>query len=114
MSESSLWVVGVSVAFFLASVILWWRGSVQLEKASLLVNQGATLIDVDTPEDFAAAHHPGAKNIPLEELDQRTAELGPLEHPVVICGRGLRRLRATLALRARGYRLVLNVGDSDW
>ncbi len=114
MNSSELWVVGVSVAFFAASVALWWRGWAQLEKAQALILQGATVIDVDTPEDYASVHHPGAKNIPLEELDVRTAELGPPDNPVVVCGRWVRRLRATSVLRGLGYRFVVDVGAHDW
>jgi rhodanese-related sulfurtransferase len=41
-----------------------------------------TLIDVRTPEEFAAGHLPGARNIPVEELPRRLTEI-PRDKPVV-------------------------------
>ncbi|WP_256679159.1 rhodanese-like domain-containing protein, partial [Pseudomonas sp. MWU12-2323] len=36
---------------------------------------GMALLDVRSPQEFAQGHLPGAINIPLEELEQRLAEL---------------------------------------
>jgi rhodanese-related sulfurtransferase len=38
-----------------------------------------TVLDVRPPEEYAAGHVPGAVNIPLQELEQRLAELGNQE-----------------------------------
>ncbi len=42
-----------------------------------LVANGATLVDVRTTEEFAAGHLRGAVNLPVAELRDRLAELGP-------------------------------------
>jgi rhodanese-related sulfurtransferase len=40
------------------------------------------IVDVRSREDFQASHLPGAINIPLEELDRRSAELDPAKPTV--------------------------------
>lgn len=74
------------------------------------------LIDVRTPGEFAGGHVPGAKNLPLDELDGRVGELGPAGAEVyVICQSGGRSARAGSALVARGYRPVdVRGGTSAW
>ena len=39
------------------------------------MGQAPPLIDVRTPEEYRAGHIPGAINIPLQEFEQRFAEL---------------------------------------
>ncbi len=65
------------------------------------------LIDVRTPAEFAEGHVPGAKNIPLDQLDARLSELGSAEAEVyVICRSGARSMRASDTLAERGLRPV--------
>lgn len=80
------------------------------------VEAGATLVDVRTPEEFAAGHLPGAVNIPVDELPQRLGELGPPEKPLVVyCHTGRRATRAEKVLREHGFQHVLNLGPmSAW
>lgn len=40
-----------------------------------LVAEGATLVDVRTPEEFASGHLEGARNIPVDQIAERAAEL---------------------------------------
>ena len=69
-----------------------------------LVRNGARLLDVRTPDEFAAQHLPGAMNIPVDQLPARAAELGPTSGLVVVyCRSGARSARATAILRAAGY-----------
>jgi|SwirhisoilCB3_FD_contig_51_5075082_length_455_multi_1_in_0_out_0_2 rhodanese-related sulfurtransferase len=41
------------------------------------------VIDVRSPEDYAAGHVPGAENIPADELERHLAEI-PKDKPVVV------------------------------
>lgn len=41
------------------------------------------VIDVRSPEDYAAGHIPGAENIPADELERHLAEI-PKDKPVVV------------------------------
>lgn len=80
------------------------------------VGRGAFLLDVRTPEEFAAGHVPGAINIPVDQLEQRLGELGPTDAPIVVyCHSGRRSARAARLLDKQGYRDVLDVGPKpDW
>lgn len=41
-----------------------------------------TIVDVRSPDEYAAGHVSGALNIPLDELEERSAEI-PQDRPVV-------------------------------
>ena len=84
------------------------------ELASRL-EQGAPLIDVRQPDEFAEARVPQAVLIPLAELPDRVGEL-PTDTPLlVICRSGARSLSACEHLRQHG-REALNVagGTLAW
>lgn len=74
-----------------------------------LVADGASLVDVRTPEEFAGKHVGGAKNIPIDELDTRMTEI-PKDKPVVVyCASGARSSAAAKMLKSAGYD-VIDVG----
>ena len=77
----------------------WIAGS----EARALVEDGAVLLDVRTDDEFSAGHVDGAKNIPVDDLNQRLTEL-PRESPIVVyCGSGRRAHRAAVQLESAGY-----------
>ncbi|MEZ5322724.1 MAG: rhodanese-like domain-containing protein [Microthrixaceae bacterium] len=54
----------------------------------------ATVIDVRETDEYNAGHVPGATNLPLSTLAERSAEV-PTDRPVlVICQKGGRSMRA--------------------
>ena len=61
--------------------------SISWEEAQWLVddtpNRDVVFLDVRQPKEYAAGHLPGAKLIPLGDLDTRLSELG-LNQPIVI------------------------------
>lgn len=86
------------------------------EQAHRWVDDGALLLDVRTPEEFAAGHVEGAVNIPVQNLAERMAEVGPQDRPVVVyCRSGARSARATAMLKEAGYQQLLDLGPmSAW
>ena len=74
--------------------------------ASLLV------LDVRTPEEFAAGHVPGALNIPYTYLPARSAELASDKDVVIYCATGIRAERAASRLRENGFTRLLHL-DGD-
>lgn len=74
------------------------------------------LVDVRTPAEFAGGHVPGAKNVPIDELDARLGELGAPGDPVyVICQSGGRSARASASLAEKGYPAVnVTGGTGAW
>jgi rhodanese-related sulfurtransferase len=79
--------------------------------AKALVKDGARLVDVRSPQEFAAGHVPGAVNIPYDEVERRAAEVGPPSTPVVLyCRTGRRSGIAAETLERLGYRHVYDLG----
>ena len=70
---------------------------------------GATLIDVREPDEYEAAHVPGAQPIPLGTVPDRIAEVPADGSVYVICAMGGRSLKAAEFYRANGIDAI-NVG----
>lgn len=49
-----------------------------------LLDQGAQLVDVLGEDEFASDHLPGAINIPLKRLDEKTVSKLDRERPVLV------------------------------
>jgi phage shock protein E len=82
--------------------------------AKKLVADGALLLDVRTPEEFAEKHLDGAKNIPVGDLEKRLTEVGDKNRPVVVyCRSGRRSETAKGILLKAGFKRVENLGSID-
>jgi rhodanese-related sulfurtransferase len=64
------------------------------------------LIDVRQPDEFRAGHIPGARLIPLSELDKRMKELSKEKEIVCVCASGSRSTSATRMLLKAGYNAI--------
>ena len=73
------------------------------EEARRLVEEGAQLVDVRADHEWEAGRIPGAKHVPLAELNERTGEIEPDRPVVLYCRGGTRSSMATEALAAAGY-----------
>lgn len=73
------------------------------DEAKQLVLEGAQLVDVRTPKEYAGQHLDGATNIPVSEIDSRYGELSREKPVVVYCRSGARSSRAAAALRGQGF-----------
>lgn len=72
------------------------------------------LIDVRSPSEFAAAHIPGAVNIPLDQIESRLDDL-PGNPLILVCQMGTRaRMTATLLESCRRDLAVLEGGTAAW
>jgi rhodanese-related sulfurtransferase len=67
------------------------------------------LLDVRTPDEFAAGHIPEGINIPIDELRLRIGELPSDRQIAVYCQVGQRGYLATRILRQKGFNAV-NIG----
>jgi len=75
----------------------------------------ATVLDVRTADEFADGHLPSARNVPLDEIGMRLAEIeqsaGAKDRPVVVyCGSGARSAKAKAELEVAGFTHVVNGG----
>ena len=87
--------------------------------ARKLIAEGAVVLDVRTPEEFADGHLPNATNIPHHRVAANIADVDKLvgadkTKPIVIyCASGGRASQARQALQAAGYSHVVNGGGFD-
>ena len=68
----------------------------------------AMLIDVREPKEYNVGHIPGARNIPLSQIDIVSLEK---KSPIfVYCLRGARSRKAVRILKNNGYRNAVSIG----
>ena len=80
------------------------------DRARQLVAEGASLLDVRTPDEFRQDALPGALNIPVQILGDRFGEL-PRDKPVVVyCASGMRSASAAQFLERCGFTQVYDLG----
>jgi rhodanese-related sulfurtransferase len=74
------------------------------------------LLDVRRPDEVAICALAGAVHLPMDELQDRLAELNPEKETVVYCHHGVRSLSVTIFLRNQGFRNVssLSGGIDRW
>jgi rhodanese-related sulfurtransferase len=87
-------------------------------QAVLLINKGATVLDLRAPAEFSAGHIINARNIPLGELDARAADVDKLKgQPLLLCcksGSEAASAAARLVKRGLGPVHVLKGGLAAW
>jgi len=73
------------------------------------------LVDVRTPEEYAAGHLPTAINLPVSEIGSRPPTDDKSALIVVYCASGARSARSKSILEALGYTAVVDFGAiSRW
>lgn len=79
------------------------------------IEQQALIVDVRTPEEFAAGHYPGAINIPHETILDGLNQLGVKADTAVIlyCRSGNRSGQAEQALKEKGFTQAKNAGGLE-
>jgi rhodanese-related sulfurtransferase len=109
----------LSVALASGSMLLWpvlkGAGAAGLTPAAavqLINREKAVVVDVCETEEFAAGHIVGARNIPLNQLEDKLAGIAknkalPL---ILVCQSGARSGRAVLMARKLGYEQAQSLG----
>jgi len=74
------------------------------------------IIDVREPHEYHSGHIPGAKHIPLGELQSRVTEIDQNQETVVVCHSGGRSSVACNFLHSAGFSNHYNLmgGMSAW
>ena len=74
--------------------------------------QGAIIVDVREPDEYSAGHIPGAKLLPLGNLNKLAAtELPDLDATILVyCRSGARSNMGAQVLASLGYTHVLDIG----
>jgi rhodanese-related sulfurtransferase len=114
------------VAFASGAMLLWptvgrglRAGGVSANDAVLLMNrEKAVVVDVSETEEYATGHITGARNIPLNQLEQALPQqVKNKSLPVVlVCPNGGRAQRALAIAKNLGYdkAVVLGGGLAAW
>ena len=76
---------------------------VSAAEAKQIVESGAAVVDVRTDGEFQAGHIPGARHIPVAEVQQHAAEFDGSKPVVVYCRSGNRSGPVADAFAASGF-----------
>lgn len=103
----------VNMAALVASNLMAGRfKQVRVSEVRELVENGAVIIDVREPNEFANGNIKGAINIPLSQFRERMNEI-PKDVPVYVhCRSSQRSYNAVMALENSGYDNVYNISGS--
>lgn len=85
-------------------------GNSNNEQLAAIVKQGAFLVDVRTPAEFAEGHVKGSTNIPLDQVSNQMAKFKDKQNIVVFCRSGNRSGQAKSILEQNGFSNVTNGG----
>lgn len=89
---------------------------VDVATAAQMVRDGALLLDIREPFEFALCRIAGSREIPMRQLPEHLADL-PRDQPILaLCHHGARSMRVTQFLRAHGFTQATNVagGIDAW
>lgn len=118
MKNKILWAITAVLGLMLVMQQLQASQGVDVKTAQSMVSQGALLLDVREPSEYAAVHAVNAKLLPLGQVKSRLQELEAFkDQPVaVICRSGRRSAQAVAMLQEAGFTQVVNVqgGTSAW
>jgi rhodanese-related sulfurtransferase len=102
-----------AVAILSGGMLLWptlsgtaGAGSVNASEAVQLINrEKAAVVDVCGPDEFAAGHVGGARNVPLGELEAKLPGLvkNTATPVILVCASGMRSRRAVAIAKKLGY-----------
>jgi rhodanese-related sulfurtransferase len=68
-----------------------------------LLKDGASIIDVRTPGEYAEGHVKGSINIPLDRLEQQLTKIPGGKPVITVCRSGMRSGQAVQVLKAQGF-----------
>jgi phage shock protein E len=95
----------VFIAYFLGKNLFTKK------KIRAAIAEGAVVVDVRTPSEYAGGHYEGAINIPVDSISGKLEKIGPKDKPVIVyCASGSRSSAAAGILKAAGYQRVVNAG----
>lgn len=114
MNWNDNWLLpGVLAAIVIAFLVFKSAGHISAKDALAYLKQGALVIDVRSPGEFASGHLARAINIPLDQLEAALPQRVPDKAQVLLlhCASGTRSGLAKSKLRGMGYANAFNLGS---
>jgi rhodanese-related sulfurtransferase len=119
------WIVVVIVIVAVAGFVVFQQSqrtalpiptAVTVEQAAKMRDQGAFMLDVREPSEWAQFHIPGANLIPLGSLPSRLSEVPKDRQVVVVCRTGVRSAQGRDILIKAGFTNVTSMtgGMNQW
>jgi rhodanese-related sulfurtransferase len=115
------WGFGLVVLLLLMFILSGCTSSgyetINTEQAKQLIDaKSVEIIDVRTPEEYAAGHVPGSKLLPLQEIDTWYSNLDPNKKYLMVCRSGNRSGQASDYLAGKGFTHIVNMagGMNNW
>src|SRR5699024_11818428 len=113
------WILIIGIALFILKRFLPVKGisNITIEEAKNKVgDKNIQFIDVRTPGEYKANHRKPFKNIPLDQLADKSKSLDKEKEVVVICQSGMRSRKASQILKKQGFQEISNVkgGMGAW
>ena len=78
---------------------------------SEMIANGAVILDVRTPKEYATGHVKGSINIPVDQLRNKLNKLPKDKAIITCCASGMRSATAKTILKANGFNEVHNGGS---
>lgn len=76
-----------------------------------LIEQGALIVDVRTPAEYATGHIEGSINIPMDKISKSISKLKDKQPIITCCASGARSRAAEGILKSAGIEAVYNGGS---
>ncbi len=86
-------------------------GTTDNSKLSEVIQEGAFLVDVRSPGEFASGSVKGAVNVPLDKIGSQLTKFKGKKNIVVFCQSGNRSGQAKSILEKNGVQNVINGGS---
>ena len=81
-----------------------------MEEIKQIIEKGALIIDVRTPEEYKEGHIQGSLSIPLNEIEDSLSWLQKEVPTVLVCASGSRSAQALEILKNNGFEKIYNGG----
>ena len=88
-----------------------YQATISQHDARILIEQGAQLVDVRQPHEYARSALPGSVNIPLSVIQQALKQLDKNTPVLLYCSSGQLSGTARRLLKACGFHQVHNLGS---
>lgn len=117
-------VAALALLAAVAVAVYEWRearhsaGSVSPQEAVMLINRGALVVDIRSPEDFEAGHIQGARRVGSDQIVAGAEAIERFKDKTIVtyCESGVTAAAATRQLMRHGFKNPVNLrgGISAW